>query len=159
MILWHLGGTIFLFRWIFRDPRVDLRLLALGAVIPDLVDLIGGSVAGEPTRQRWGHALLVPASIAIAILLLTRRGRFRRSLMTVVVAWLLHLVLDGVWLREQTFLWPFFGWDFASWPGGSLWSRAGSDPWRWVKEGVGLAYLMLLWRSLPAGRGVHADGS
>ncbi len=72
------------------------------------------------------------------ILLTNRRGRRRRQLMTVVVAWLFHLVLDGVWVREQTFLWPLFGTGFAPWPGGTAWSRASSDPWRFVKEGVGL---------------------
>jgi len=149
MILWHVGGAIFLFRWIFRDPRVDLRLLATGAVLPDVIDLVAGAILGQPTRQRFGHALMVPAAVAVAILLTTRRGRWRRQLMTVVVAWLFHLLLDGTWVREETFLWPFFGADFAPWPDGQLLERAWSDPWRWVKEAAGLAYLAALWRSLP----------
>ena len=158
MILWHLAGAIFLFRWIFRDPRVDLRLLALGALAPDLLDLLWGWVLGQPTRQSGGHALVVPASIAILILLATNRGGLRRSLMTVLVAWLFHLGLDGVWLREQTFMWPVFGWEFAPWPGGSAWTRAWSDPWRWIKEATGLGYLVLLWRSLPTEGRDHAGG-
>jgi LexA-binding, inner membrane-associated putative hydrolase len=149
MILWHVGGAIFLFRWIFRDPKVDLRLLALGALLPDVIDLVAGVFLGEPTRQRFGHALLVPTTVATAILLSTRRGRGRRQLMTVVVAWLFHLLLDGTWVREETFFWPFFGTGFAPWPGGSLLQRAFADPWRWVKESIGLAYLVALWRSLP----------
>ncbi len=87
------------------------------------------------------------------ILITNRRGRRRRQLMTVIVAWLFHLVLDGVWVRQQTFLWPFFGSDFAIWPEGTAWSRARSDPWRFVKEGVGLVYLVLLWRALPRSAG------
>ena len=149
MILWHVAGSIFLFRWIFRDPKVDLRLLVLGAIIPDVIDLVAGTFAGEPTRQRWGHALIVPSIATIVILITNRRGRRRRQLMTIVVAWLFHLVLDGVWVREQTFLWPLFGTGFASWPGGTAWSRALADPWRFVKEGVGLLYLIILWRALP----------
>ena len=149
MILWHVAGSIFLFRWIFRDPKVDLRLLVLGAVLPDLVDLVAGVILGEPSRQRWGHALVVPVIVTVLILLTNRRGRRRRHLMTVVVAWLFHLVLDGVWVREQTFLWPVFGTDFAPWPSGPVWTRAWSDPWRFVKEGFGLVYLLLLWRALP----------
>jgi hypothetical protein len=69
--------------------------------------------------------------------------------MTMVVAWLFHLLLDGTWTRAETFLWPFFGTGFAPWPTGSLLARAFSDPWRWVKESVGLSYLVALWRSLP----------
>ena len=148
MLFWHLGGAIFLFRWIFRDPKVDLRLLAVGAVLPDVIDLIVGLVVGYPTRQRYGHALVVPAVAGLSILLATRRGRRRRQLMTVVVAWLFHLVLDGVWMREVTFLWPVFGWEFAAWPTGSMWARALFDPWRWLKEAIGLSYLAVLWRSL-----------
>lgn len=147
MLFWHLGGAILLFRWIFRDPKVDLRLLALGALFPDLIDLIAGLFLGTPTRQRFGHALVLPTLVAVAIILATRRGRRRRHLMTVVVAWLFHLVLDGVWVREATFFWPFFGWDFVPWPEGSIWSRAASDPWRWIKEAAGLGYLALLWKS------------
>jgi len=152
VILWHVAGSIFLFRWIFRDPKVDLRLLVLGALTPDLIDLIGGALLGQPTRQRWGHALIVPSVAAILILLTNRRGRRRRQLMTIVVAWLFHIVLDGVWMREQTFLWPFFGTDFALWPQGPVWSRALSDPWRFLKEGLGFVYLILLWRALPSSR-------
>jgi O-antigen ligase len=152
MLLWHVGGAILLFRWIFRDPKVDLRLLALGAVLPDLIDVVAGLVLGEPTRQRFGHALIVPSIAAIVILLSTRRGRRRRQLMTVVVAWLLHLVLSGVWTRGATFAWPFFGWEFAEWPDGSIWSRALADPWRWVKEALGAVYLIVLWRSLDGRR-------
>lgn len=159
MLFWQLGGAIFLFRWIFRDPKVDLRLLAVGAVLPDVMDLIAGAFLGQPTRQRFGHALVMPAIAAAAILLATRRGRRRRQLMTVVVAWLFHLVLDAVWMREATFLWPFFGWEFAAWPPGSVWTRAFSDPWRWVKEAIGLGYLVLAWRTLlPPQRGEGTIG-
>jgi hypothetical protein len=156
VILWQLAGSIFLFRWIFRDPRVDLRLLILGALLPDALDLVVGAFVGEPFRQRWGHALIAPTVAAIAVLVTTRRGHLRRQLMTIIVAWLFHLVLDGVWVREQTFLWPIFG-DFAQWPSGTAWSRARSDPWRFLKEGVGLGYLMFLWRALP--QPAHSDST
>ena len=149
MILWQVAGTIFLFRWIFRDPRVDLRLLILGALLPDVIDFLGGVFLGDPFRQRWGHGLIAPAVTAIFILVSTRRGSRRRQLMTVIVAWLFHLVLDGVWVREQTLLWPLFGGEFAPWPRGTAWSRAWSDPWRFLKEGIGLVYLVFLWRALP----------
>jgi hypothetical protein len=153
MILWHVGGAIFLFRAVFRDPKVDLRLLAVGAVAPDLLDLLVGVVAGEPFRQRWGHTLIVPSLLTVVIMLATRRGRRRRQLMTVIVAWMFHLILDGVWVRQQTLFWPFFGWDFAAGPGGTLWDRAFADPWRWAKEALGAGYLVLLWRRLPARAG------
>jgi hypothetical protein len=52
---------------------------------------------------------------------------------------------------RDVFLWPFFGWDIPMgqapyWP--LAWERAMSDPWRWVLEAVGLAYLVWLWVKL-----------
>ncbi|NNL14467.1 MAG: metal-dependent hydrolase, partial [Acidimicrobiia bacterium] len=44
MLFWHLGGSLFLGRWVFRDPAMDLRVLALGAVLPDLIDKPIGSI-------------------------------------------------------------------------------------------------------------------
>ncbi|MGH8959022.1 MAG: metal-dependent hydrolase [Acidimicrobiia bacterium] len=146
MLFWHVGGAIFLFRWIFRDPKVDIRLLALGAVLPDVSDALLGLLIGGPTTQRIGHSLVVPSLAAVVVLLTTRRGRRRRGLMTVVVAWLFHLVLDGVWFREEVFLWPFFGWDLPAPPAGTIGERA-AEPWRWLKEAIGLVYLWRLLRT------------
>lgn len=145
MLLWHVGGAIFLFRWIFRDPKVDLRILALGAAIPDLIDFAFGLVLGGITTRRVGHSLLFPSLLGIGLLLLTRRGRRRRNLMTLVVAWLFHLLLDAAWLDQRVFLWPFFGWELADPVAGSIWERA-QEPWRWVKEILGATYLYLLFR-------------
>jgi hypothetical protein len=140
MIFWHVAGAIFLFRWIFRDPKVDIRLLALGTLIPDVIDFAVGVFVGGVTVERIGHSLLVPSLVAVAILLSTRRGRRRRHLMTLIVAWLLHLVIDGIWLDGRVFLWPFLGAELAPTLPGSVWSRA-AEPWRWVKEVAGLLYL------------------
>jgi inner membrane protein len=154
MLLWHLGASLWLFRWIFRDPKVDVRFLLLGAILPDLIDLPIGTVLFADrysTGELWFHSLLVPTVYMIAVLLLTRRGRRRRAWMALGIGWLLHLLLDGMWADENVFLWPFFGLDIS--PGESpywplAWERAMSDPWRWIKETVGIAYLTWLWVAL-----------
>ncbi|MGA7271186.1 MAG: metal-dependent hydrolase [Acidimicrobiia bacterium] len=150
MLLWHLGAVIFLFRWIFRDPKVDFRFLALGAVLPDVIDLSVVTVAGGTQGELWAHSLAMPTLIAAVVLLTTRRGRRRRAWMALVVAWLFHLLVDGMWTDGRVFLWPVFGWALpvgsgAFWSG--AWERALSDPWRWVLELVGLAYLIWLARA------------
>ena len=38
MILWHLGVTLILFIWIYKDTNADLRFLLIGSLIPDIVD-------------------------------------------------------------------------------------------------------------------------
>ena len=68
--------------------------------------------------------------------------------MAFVVAWLFHLLLDGMWTSATVFLWPAFGWELPTggqsfWPG--AWERAMSDPLRWILEVVGLVYLVGLW--------------
>ena len=59
--------------------------------------------------------------------------------------------MDAVWVNKEVFFWPFFGFEIPPgeapyWP--LAWERALSDPWRWAKEVVGLAYLGWLWIAL-----------
>ncbi len=151
MVFWHFGATLWLFRWIFRDPKVDVRFLLVGAVLPDLIDMpIGTLLLAErlSTGELWFHSLLLPSLYMSAVLLLTRRGRRRRAYMALGVGWLFHLLLDGMWAGPAVFFWPFFGLEI---PMGQApywqlaWDRALSDPWRWVKEVTGLTYIAWLW--------------
>ncbi|MFO7299422.1 MAG: metal-dependent hydrolase [Actinomycetes bacterium] len=155
MVFWHLGATLWLFRWIFRDPKVDIRFLFLGAVLPDLIDIPLGTfgLTEYSASELWAHTLLLPTAYMVGVLMLTRRGRRRRAFMAVGVGWLFHLLLDGMWMTQEVFFWPFFG-DFPSgeapfWP--AAWARATSDVWRWLGEAVGLGYLAWLWKHLDLG--------
>lgn len=159
MLLWHLGASLWLFRWIFRDPKVDVRFLLLGAIVPDLVDLpIGTIVLAErfATGELWFHSLVIPSLFMATVIVVTRRGRRRRAWMALGVGWLFHLLLDAMWIDQDVFLWPFFGWEI---PAGQMpfwtlaWERAISDPWRWVKEAAGFAYLAWLWIALGLNHG------
>lgn len=156
MLFWHVGATLWLFRWIFRDPKVDVRFLVAGAILPDLIDLtVGTGLLADrySTGELWFHSLLLPVIYMTGVVIFTRRGRRRRAFMAVGIGWLFHLLLDGMWASQEVFLWPFFG---AIPPGGApfwplAWERALSDPWRWVKEAVGLAYLIWMWLALGLG--------
>ncbi|MGH8913168.1 MAG: metal-dependent hydrolase [Acidimicrobiia bacterium] len=158
MLFWHLGATLWLFRWIFRDPKVDIRFLLAGAILPDLIDLgIGTVILADrfSTGELWSHTLLVAAVYMTLVLLSTRRGRRRRAFMALGVGWLFHLLLDGMWTDPEIFFWPFFGWDLPAGesPFWSLaWERALSDPWRWALEVVGFAYLAWLWVAVGLNR-------
>lgn len=157
MVFWHAGASLWLFRWIFRDPKVDVRFLLLGALLPDLIDLpIGTMFMADhfSTGELWAHSLIVPSAYMTVVLIATRRGRRRRAWMALGVGWLFHLLLDGMWFSEEVFFWPFFGWDIPAGesPFWSLaWERAISDPWRWVLEGLGVGYLVWLWFALGLG--------
>ena len=146
MLFFHLGGALWLFRWVFRDPKVDVRFLLAGAILPDLIDLPVGSLF-YATGELWAHSLIVPSIFMAVVLLSTRRGRRRRAWMALGVGWLFHLLLDGMWVNEEVFGWPFFG-DIPSgtapfWP--AAWERAMGDPWRWITEALGFGYMAWLW--------------
>lgn len=150
MIAWHIGATLFLFRWIFRDPKVDVRFLTLGALLPDLIDLPLGTLVfadSLSTGEAWAHSLVAPSVVTVLILVSTRRGRRRRAWMALAVGMFFHLLLDGMWVKTEVFLWPFFG-GIPSGPS-PYWAEAGSralsDPWRWVLEGIGVVYVVFVW--------------
>jgi membrane-bound metal-dependent hydrolase YbcI (DUF457 family) len=153
MILWHLGGTVFLVRYAFRDPNMDLRLLLVGALLPDLIDKPLGRVfhaGGYENGHLWGHTLLFSAVLMIIILAATKpRSPMRRMWFPLAVGSLFHLVLDGMWASAETFLWPFLGTDFTAGEPGNLGDAIANslgNPWIVAGEVVGLVYLAWLWR-------------
>lgn len=152
MLLYHVAGALLLFRYVFRDPKVDVRMLALGAILPNLVDKPIGTLLWADyfgADRLIGHSLLFPTTIMIGALVVTRRGRRRRAIMAVAIGAMLHLLLDGMWTSATTFFWPFFGWAFE--PGlPDYWGHLGEvfTPIALLKEALGLAYLVYLYRTL-----------
>lgn len=103
MVLWFAGCSIVIVRAVFRDPRIDYRLVALGALLPDLVDVFLGGA-------RYAHTLVASVGLLAVVMLATRRGRpARRRFLALPIGTLCHLVLDGVWTRRHLFWWPLFG--------------------------------------------------
>ncbi|MDJ0960985.1 MAG: metal-dependent hydrolase [Acidimicrobiia bacterium] len=151
MLLWHVGGTIALVRYTFRDERMDLRFLILGAVLPDLIDTPLGLAlySGTQSVRLVGHSLLVAGGLMVAVLLTTRRGRPRKRWMPLAIGVLLHLFLDAMWADPETLWWPFLGWSFSAAPEVTVAdyvSRVLAD-WRmWALEAVGAVYLGVLAR-------------
>lgn len=103
MLLWFVGGATAIVWLVFRDPRFDYRLLAVGALLPDAVDaLLGGA--------RVLHAVVAPVGVLLVTMLGTiGRRPLRRRLLAVPIGMFLHLVLDGVFRDTRVFWWPFTG--------------------------------------------------
>ncbi len=110
MVLWFVGLSVLLVWEVFHDPRIDYRLVVLGALLPDVVDgLFGGA--------RVLHSLPFSAVLLVGVMLATRGRRpLRRRLLAVPIGTFLHLVLDGMWARTDVFWWPFTGWTFEDAP-------------------------------------------
>ena len=151
MIFWHLGVTSLIARFVFRDPDMDLRLVAAGSLLPDVIDKPIGSIFFNgtfETHRLFSHALLFPVVLLFGVVAATRRGStLRKPLIAVVIGAVVHLILDAAWVDSEAFLWPFFGWDFppiADSAFGPLLHRMVSDPLAWAGEAAGLAYLVFL---------------
>ena len=153
MILWHIGASVAIVRYVFRDPKMDLRYLAVGALLPDLIDKPIGALFFHDqlgNDRVYGHTLLFSAGLMAVVMLATRRGTARRK------AWLgfpiggiLHVFLDAHWTEPDGLWWPFLGWGFPDDTGSQLWTLIGdriTDPFTLVGEGIGLAYLIYLYR-------------
>ena len=94
---------------------VDYRLVALGGLLPDLVDKpLGGIVFRgffDGNGHLIGHTLLFALLILLPGLYLWQRARDPR-LAAVGVADLSHLLVDPVNHSPGTFFWPLLGTDF-----------------------------------------------
>ena len=158
MLFWHVGASVLLFRYLFRDPGVDLRFLAAGAIVSDLLDKPIGRVFWADTfgtGRIYGHTLLLFVIVLVAVMIFSVRGtQPRRRWLAFTVGVMFHLILDGMWLSPETLLWPLFGWEFPQsvenyWSG--LLGRLFSDPLVLAQEALGLGYLIYLWRRVGLG--------
>src|SRR5688500_17962953 len=89
---------------VFRDPALAYGVVALGALLPDAIDLIAGGVGP-------GHSIVVGGALLALVMLGTHgRRRLRRRLLGLPLGFLFHLVLDGAWLEgPERLWWPFAG--------------------------------------------------
>jgi membrane-bound metal-dependent hydrolase YbcI (DUF457 family) len=161
VLFWHLGGTTALARYAFRDERMDLRMLMLGAMLPNLVDTPVGLIvyASLQSVRLVTHSLLLAAVLMTVVLLSTRRGRPRKHWMPLAIGVLIHLLLDAMWSDAETLWWPFLGWDFTAAGPATAGEYVASilQDWRmWALELAGLTYLVVLGRrarvTTPAAR-------
>jgi hypothetical protein len=103
MFLWFLGTSVISVWYVFSDARFDYRLLAVGALLPDLIDVPNG-------YARWAHSLAVSVGTLVLVMLITAgRKPVRRFLLALPIGMLLHLVWDGVFASTKVLWWPFSG--------------------------------------------------
>jgi len=94
--------------------RIDLRLLLIGSLLPDIVDKPIGTVLFRSTFENgriFCHSLLFMLMMALAGFLVYRHYR-KTWLLALSFGTLAHLVLDYMWRQPRTLLWPFYGLTF-----------------------------------------------
>jgi hypothetical protein len=118
MILWLAFGAIFGVWNVFQSSGLDFRLVALGALLPLVIDLPFGA-------QSYAHTLLAAVVVfLIAMLATTGRGHRlrRRRALSISIGWFAALILSASWAHKELFWWPAFGFDrpdaplFPPWP-------------------------------------------
>ena len=109
MFFWFIATAILTIAWVFRDPRFDYRLLAVGAVLPDVVDW--------PTGWRAMHSVVTSIAVLAVVMLVTLgRKPIRKVLLGLPIGMFLHLVFDGAFTATESFWWPIGGWAFVDAP-------------------------------------------
>ena len=108
-------------------PDADLRLLALAAMGPDLIDK---PLAAVYFYRRFKSAVLFAHTLIAHLALLFITARKLPQLWPYTLAFLGHAVLDRLWFFPDTFYWPFRGWRF------HVWTKQGSE-----QSDIKLAYL------------------
>jgi len=108
VLLWYAAGSVFAVWNVFQSAGLDFRAVAIGALLPLLVDLPAG-------HQAYGHALLAPvAALALVMLVTSGRGRrlLRRRWIGLPIGWFCGLALSGAFASQKIFWWPGFGRSF-----------------------------------------------
>ncbi len=125
--------------------QIDLRVLLVGSLLPDIIDKPVGRLAfGTFGCRLFSHSLLFLMVIAFAGLCLYL-SRHKSWLLVLGFGILIHLVLDTMWLDVHTLLWPLQGSSFPAvertgWEQGVL-HKLFTLPSVYVPELLGVAIL------------------
>lgn len=103
MLLWFVGTSVAAVWFVFRDPQFNFRLVVVGALIPDIIDGIGGGAG--PLHS----VVTVIALLAVVMLITTGRRPVRKPLLAVIIGLFMHLVFDGAFANTSMFWWPLGG--------------------------------------------------
>lgn len=108
MFFWFVATAIFSVRFVFQDPRFDYRLLVVGVLLPDAIDIWFGGA-------RVLHTLLFSVSLLVVIMLATQKKKvLRKRTLPLAIGTFLHLIFDGAFTATKVFWWPFGGLSFGN---------------------------------------------
>jgi hypothetical protein len=107
LFVWFIALSVAGVLLVFRDPRLDHRLVAVGSVLPLGLDMVFGLSRGYFGASGPFHALVTLVCVLVVVMAASINQRARRkNLLALVIGGFGHLVLDGAWLDKASFLWP-----------------------------------------------------
>jgi inner membrane protein len=126
---------------------MDLRLLIIGSIFPDIIDK-PLSFIGFGNGRSITHTLLVFLAILFTSLFIYINYK-KTFLIPIAAGIFTHLVLDFMWQAPQTLFWPLLGWAFPT-PANRIGLSQFSDWWHTlvtnpgvdISEGIGLLVIV-----------------
>lgn len=130
-------------------PHIDIRLLLLGSLLPDIIDKPLGHIILRDSLNNgriYCHTLLFAIVISLlAFYLWKQKNKF--WLFPIAFGVIMHFILDQMWLMPHSLFWPLYGWAFPKGEWDSYWSDMLGDLVShssiWVPEIIG--GLILIW--------------
>ena len=108
----YAGGII---SWLSSlSSRIDIRLLFIGSLLPDIVDKPVGRFFFSDVFSNgriFCHTLLFLIVLVVGGLYLYW-NRKKTCLLVLAFGTFIHLILDTMWLMPETLLWPLYGLQF-----------------------------------------------
>jgi len=143
-------------KWLAFLEKIDIRLLLIGSLLPDIIDKPVGQFFFRDTFSNgriFSHTILFLLIITLAGFYLNRSYR-KPWLLILCFGTFTHLIFDQMWLTPQTLLWPIYGFTFARvdlthWTQNISYSLF-TNPGVYVPELLGMA--ILIWFVLVTAR-------
>ena len=107
MFLWYVGMSVLLVANVFKSVGLDYRLVAIGSLLPLIVDIPFG-------HRAFGHSLLFAVVALFVVMVWPLHGSrlARRRWLCLPIGIFAGLVLSGAWMDTQVFWWPLDGTSF-----------------------------------------------
>jgi hypothetical protein len=107
VFFWSIGLSVFGVATIFRSVGIDYRLVAIGSLLPLLLDLPFG-------YRAYGYTLLFAVAMLTVVMLGTigKPRLLRRRWLCLPIGVFAGIILSGAFTNQDLFWWPFLGSSF-----------------------------------------------
>ena len=107
MFFWYIGLSVFGVATIFRSVGIDYRLVALGSLLPLLLDIPFG-------YRSYGYTLVFAVGMLTVVMVGTigRSRLLRRRWLCLPIGVFAGIILSGAFTNQDLFWWPFLGTSF-----------------------------------------------
>ncbi len=102
-------------------PHIDYRLIAIGSLLPDIIDKPIGAYFFRSTFHNsriFAHSLIFSVLLILLGIFYFKRRR-NNNILLLGVCSLIHQILDSMWLYPGILFWPAYGLKFPTRPEGN----------------------------------------